>query len=1358
MERIEGLSIGLDLDSLRLERGLTGLKDKLKTVNSEMKANMSAFDRSDKSIGKIETRLQGLNKKLEVHRQVTKEAKAEYEKMVKEHGEGSKEAEKAAREYNNQASALNNLERYVEGVTDELKQLKEQQRIAESSWGRLGKSMEEYGTKLTNVGDKMKDVGKSWSMYVTAPIVGFGALAAKTGIDFDDSMAKVQAVSGATGDDLLKLRDKAKEMGATTKFSASDSADAMNYMALAGWETKDMIDGLDGVMALAAASGEDLASVSDIVTDGLSAFGLKAKDSARMADVLAAASSTANTDVAGLGAAFKYVAPVAGALNYSIEDTSKAIGLMANSGIKGEKAGTALRTMMTNLSTGAGKAGDKMKELGISLKNQDGSMKSFDEVMQNIRKSFSGLTEDQQASAAATIFGKEAMSGALAVINASEGDYNKLGKAINNSEGAAKKMSDIMEGTLGGTIREIKSGLEGFAISIYEYMLPALEKGADKVKGFVGWLNNLSPKMKTAGVFIAAFAAAIGPTLLAFGTFISLTGKAMTTLAPLTTTIFKAGGLLGYLKAAFLALTGPVGIIVGVLAALTVGFVILYKQSDTFREGVHNLIGKLKELGGKALGSLKKGVGAAVGFFKEQGKVLQDFWKENGETIIQGAKNVGSIIGTIFKGIWKVIKFVMPAVLAIIKMVWGNIKGVIQGAIKVIMGVIQVFSGLFTGDFKKMWTGIKNIFKGALQFIWNFVQLMMWGKLLKGIVSLGKLLINAFRNSWKTIGNTVSKFVKNIVNFVKDRFTKSRDTVNGIFMKLKDLTKIAWNGMKKIIVEVVKSAVNTVRLRFSAARDNIRNIFDKIKELTKSAWNSIKNRIINPVKSAVSSIRDRFSAMRQTISDIFKKTRDKVSGYVTSMVKTVKDMPGKMAKGIKDMGYKLYDSAKGVANRLVKGLGKGVNGVIGGVNWVLGKLNVKTRLDEWTVPEYAQGTKGHPQDGPAIVGDGTGRLKGRELVQTPDGQSYLSPAKPTLVNLPKGTQVFSALETKSILGDVPKYAKGTGGMVKSGLKKLKDVALNVWSYASNPGKLLDLALTTLGIKKPDNANLIGKIASGGFNMIKSNAVDYVKSMFAKAEQEGGNLTKPNFGGRFRFTSGFGMRWGRLHGGVDYAAPEGTPIPSQSGGHVSYAGYGWNGGFGNLVKVRQGIYEHYYAHMSRIIAKAGQAVSKGAILGLVGNTGDSKGAHVHYEIRKNGVRLNPHAVGSFKGFATGGLVKHPGVYGLAEGGYPEYVIPTDPRRRTDAMKLLALAGREISGNKRPHQLPNPGTGEANDPVLVKLLDATLQQNKILMELLYKDWIMEVDGRSIAKVTAPYVKEINEFKDGRKKSFRGGVTPV
>lgn len=301
----------------------------------------------------------------------------------------------------------------------------------------------------------------------------------KTYAEFEAAMSQVKAISGATGEEFTQLTEKAKQMGATTKFTAAQSAEAFNYMAMAGWKASDMMSGIEGIMNLAAASGEDLGTTSDIVTDALTAFNLKASDSTHFADVLAQASANANTNVSKMGQTFQYVAPVAGAMGYSIEDTALAIGLMANAGIKGEKAGTALRSIFTRLSDPPKDAAEAIEKLGLSITNTDGSMRPLNDVMKDLRKSFSGLTQEQKVQMASQLAGQEAMSGLLALVNASEEDYNKLAEAIGNADGASKKMADTMLDNLSGKWTLFKSALDGVKISLGERFKPYLMDALD---------------------------------------------------------------------------------------------------------------------------------------------------------------------------------------------------------------------------------------------------------------------------------------------------------------------------------------------------------------------------------------------------------------------------------------------------------------------------------------------------------------------------------------------------------------------------------------------------------------------------------------------------------------------------------------------------------------------------------------------------------------------------------------------------------------------------------------------------------------------------------------------------------------
>lgn len=385
------------------------------------------------------------------------------------------------------------------------------------------KGFNEGISKISKIATTGLGVAVGNAMTKVAGKVGeIGTAAIKVGMTFEAEMSKVSAISGATGDELSSLTDKAKEMGAKTKFSATESAQAMEYMAMAGWKTADMLNGIEGIMNLAAASGENLATTSDIVTDALTAFGLSAQDSTHFADVLAAASSNANTNVSMMGETFKYVAPVAGALGFSVEDCGVAIGLMANSGIKAGLAGTSLRQMLSRLTKPTKEVQTAMNTLGLSLTDSVGNVKSLDTVMSDLRSGFSGLSKAEQTQIATSLAGQEAMSGLLAIVNASDEDFNKLKDSIYNADGAAAEMAATMQDNLAGQITILKSGLEGLGISIYESVeVPLKNLASVGVKaisdlneayasgGFVGFINEIGnkvPMLKSFTDAIAGFA------------------------------------------------------------------------------------------------------------------------------------------------------------------------------------------------------------------------------------------------------------------------------------------------------------------------------------------------------------------------------------------------------------------------------------------------------------------------------------------------------------------------------------------------------------------------------------------------------------------------------------------------------------------------------------------------------------------------------------------------------------------------------------------------------------------------------------------------------------------------------------
>lgn len=474
------VTIETKLDNSGAEKGLNDLK---KEVESSSKSTAQEIDKaSDQAQKSVEEVAKSAEK---TGKQVEKSAKDSASKAGQAAKQGADTAAKGTE------SASTKMQQSHKKVKDTAKESADG---AKKSWEESNQSTVASTESATS---KMAGLMKK-----SAAVIGVASVAtAKKTIDvgksFEAGMSEVQAISGASGKDLEKLSAKAKQMGATTKFSATESATALKYMAMAGWKTNQMVFGLSGVMNLAAASGEDLGTVSDIVTDSMTAFGLKAKDSGHFADVLAKASSSSNTNVAMMGETFKYVAPLAGSMKYSIEDTATAIGLMANAGIKGSQAGTELRSILTRLVKPPKDAAAALSALGISTTKADGSMKPMRQTMAELREKFSGLTDSQKSQYAAAIAGQEAMSGLLAIVNASDSDFNKLQKAIDNSSGAAKKQADIMNNNLQGALYDLGSAAEAVGIGIYEDIKTPLTKAVG-----VGTkqLRILSSKLKKGGI------------------------------------------------------------------------------------------------------------------------------------------------------------------------------------------------------------------------------------------------------------------------------------------------------------------------------------------------------------------------------------------------------------------------------------------------------------------------------------------------------------------------------------------------------------------------------------------------------------------------------------------------------------------------------------------------------------------------------------------------------------------------------------------------------------------------------------------------------------------------------------------
>ena len=388
--RIKGITVEIGGDTTKLSKALEGVNKNIKNTQSQLKDVEKLLKLDPKNTELLSQKQKLLADSISA----TKDKLATLKTAAEQANTALANGDITQQQYDA-------LQREIVETENELKRLEAEAKNANSELAKIG----EAGQVLQNVGDKISGAGEKL-LPVTAGVTALGTAAVKTASDFDSAMSKVAAVSGATGDDLQALRDKARKMGAKTKFSASEAAEAMNYMAMAGWKTNDMLSGIDGIMNLAAASGEDLATTSDIVTDALTAFGLTAQDSGHFADVLAAASSNANTNVSMLGESFKYCAPIAGALGFSCEDTAEALGLMANAGIKSTQSGTSMRSIMTALSGEVKFCSESFGKMEIATTNSDGSMRSLSDILADCRVAFDQMSESEKASAAETLVGK----------------------------------------------------------------------------------------------------------------------------------------------------------------------------------------------------------------------------------------------------------------------------------------------------------------------------------------------------------------------------------------------------------------------------------------------------------------------------------------------------------------------------------------------------------------------------------------------------------------------------------------------------------------------------------------------------------------------------------------------------------------------------------------------------------------------------------------------------------------------------------------------------------------------------------------------------------------------------------------
>ncbi|HHY42573.1 MAG TPA: phage tail tape measure protein [Thermoanaerobacterales bacterium] len=657
------------------------------------------------------------------------------------------------------------IQREVIKTEEELKKLNKQ--LNEMGWKSVTDGLDKFGKKAT-------DIGKSMSVKVTAPILGVGTAAAKIGMDFEQSMSKVKAMSGATAEEMELLEKAARDAGATTSKSAKEAADALGFMALAGWDVETSIAGLMPVLRLSEAGNIDLARASSLVTDSMSAMGIQVEDLGRYLDIVAQSARSSNTDIDQMAEAYIKVGGTLRGLNIPLEESSIALGMLANAGIKGAEAGTGLNAVLLNLTAPTGRAKQALEELGYTAFDSEGNFKGLATVLYDLKEMTAGMTEEQRNMYLSMIGGKEHVKTLNALMNGLDDSYAGLKESITSADGALEEIAITMQDNNKGAITELLSALEELALKIYDVISPAIGVFIEKLQGIVDWLNSLSPEMQTTIVVIAGLAAAIGPLLIVIGQMslgisgiIGLVGK-------LTPILAGATGATGGLSAVIAAITGPIGIAVAAIVGITAVIVALWKTNEDFRDGLKRVWENIKQIIDGVIKVIKGIIQAFIGL------ITGDWTK-----FTEGLKNIWS-------GMWQAI------------------RNIVAGA----------------------WNLLSTVFNTLKNNITNFFTGMI-----RSAVDWGRGLISSFIDGIKSMIGRVRDAVSSVVGTVKDYLGFSSPTKKGEGRFIEDwgynMIEGFMEGMEKAIPDLqtsvsaitptIKNEVITTEIDYSKIPASSRN-------------------------------------------------------------------------------------------------------------------------------------------------------------------------------------------------------------------------------------------------------------------------------------------------------------------------------------------------------------------------------------------------------------------------------------------------------------------------------------------------------------------------------------------------------
>lgn len=659
--------------------------------------------------------------------------------------------------------------------------LKDVERNVESTRGKFSN----FQDGLSSVGKKASEIGGTMTKKVTLPIIGMGGMAIKTGMDFEKSMSSVKAISGATGQDLQDLEDIAREMGKSTAFSASEAAEGLEYMALAGWDNKTMVDSLPSVLKLASAGNLDLGRASDLVTDSMSAMGIESENLGGYLDVVAQAAASSNTDIDAMMEAYVGVGGVLRGLDVPVENSAVALGMLANAGIKGSEAGNSLSAILTNLTAPTGRAKEALDDLGFSAFDSEGNFKGLDEVLFELQDSMEGMTTEEQNMYKSMIGGKGNIDTINALLNGLDDSYEELSESIGDSKDALDDMEEAMTDNLQGSVDGMMSSLGELGISFYQMADGPVRSFVDSITNIIDWFSELSDETKQWIIIALGIGAAIGPILVIVGKLI----VAFTTISGVLAPIGAAVG------GAFAAISAPMVAVGVAVAAIVVIFIQLYRKSEEFREGVHALFDGLKEVLSDVMDFigtvLQVGFDIALDIFNIFKALFTGDFEGFKEAISSLAENLMEGVKAIFKAGWDLVKSIFSLGVDLV-------KGIVKLGFNIIKNIISVIFQSITGLLSKAWNFISGIFGGTIDNIRERVR-------------------NGFER--------IKEFMSNPIEFAKDKISGVLDTLKNIFINKPSEMLSSVTAKFREIKDKIWQPVEEAKDKISGIIDNIKGFF-----------------------------------------------------------------------------------------------------------------------------------------------------------------------------------------------------------------------------------------------------------------------------------------------------------------------------------------------------------------------------------------------------------------------------------------------------------------------------------------------------------------------------------------------------